>query len=67
VRKTLDRIETQVNKMSTADEIAEAVARHDSSRNRLTLKPAQKYSLLAALGIIAANLILRLAGIEGLG
>lgn len=63
----MDRVETQVNRLSTADEIAEAVARHDQSRNRLTLKPAQKYSLLAALGIIAANLILRLAGIEGFG
>jgi uncharacterized protein YigA (DUF484 family) len=67
MRKTMDRVETQVNRLSTADEIAEAVARHDQTRNRLTLKPAQKYSLLAALGIIAANLILRLVGIEGVG
>jgi uncharacterized protein YigA (DUF484 family) len=66
MKKTLDRVETQVNRLSTAEEIADAVAKHDQTRNRLTLKPAQKYSLLAALGIVAANLILRLAGIEGL-
>jgi hypothetical protein len=63
--KTLDRVETQVNRLSTADEIAEAVARHDQSRNRLTLKPGQKYTLLAGLGIVLANLLLRLFGVEG--
>jgi uncharacterized protein YigA (DUF484 family) len=64
VRKTLDRVETQVNRLSTADEIAEAVARHDQSRNRLKLTGGQKTAILAGLGIVIAGVLRGLFGVE---
>jgi capsule polysaccharide export protein KpsE/RkpR len=64
MRKTLDRVETKVDAISTADQIAEAVAQHDRSRNTLQLKPGQKAAILGAIGFIVAGVLRGLFGIE---
>jgi hypothetical protein len=64
MKQTLDRVETQVNRLSTADEIAEAVAKHDRSRGTLRLKPAQKAAIIGGLGLFVAGVLRGLFGIE---
>jgi hypothetical protein len=67
MKETLEKVDRKVDRLATADEVARAVADHDRENQRVTLTRTQKSAVLGALGIIAANLILRLAGIEGLG
>lgn len=64
MKKTLDRVETKVDAISTADQIAEAVAQHDKSRNTLQLKPGQKAAILGAIGFLVAGVLRGLFGFE---
>lgn len=63
---TLARVEKKVDEMATADEIARKVAETVEQRRRLRLTHLQKLALFVLAFIPAANLALRLAGIEGL-
>jgi hypothetical protein len=64
MRRTLDRVESKVDAISTAEQIAEAVARHDRSRNTLNLKPGQKAAIIGGIGLFVAGVLRGLFGVE---
>jgi hypothetical protein len=64
MKKTLDRVETKVDAISTAEQIADAVAQHDRTRNTLNLKPGQKAAIIGGIGLFVAGILRGLFGLE---
>lgn len=64
--RTLEHIETKVDAMATADEIAKKVAETVERRRHLRLSRFQKVALFGVALVPALNLLLRLGGVEGL-